>query len=29
MRGRFSSKPLTNRQNTALPHQGAAPKVRN
>lgn len=29
MRGRFSSQALTNRQNAAFPHQGAAPKARN
>lgn len=29
MRGRFGSQALTNRQNTALPNQGARPKPRN
>jgi glycosyltransferase involved in cell wall biosynthesis len=29
VRGRFSHRALTNRQNAPLPHQGAAPKVRN
>ena len=29
LRGRFSRHALTNRQNAALPHQGASPKIRN